>query len=213
MPDSHRLPCSVAPVPGDSLMSPMDPTNTSALDDLVSALETEFAGEPRGARIAELLGEYAAAHEDWRPFALFAEDRYTRNLVARHERFELLLLCWDAGQESPIHNHEGQDCWMGVLEGDVEELRYCTPEEVVPGPLLPRDGKVFRKGQVAFIHDDFALHLVRGVGARRAVSLHLYAAPYPACSCYCPETGRVTRKVLSDYSVRGVLCTPEAASS
>ena len=60
--------------------------STEALDGLVDALVAEFEGEARGARIAELLGEYARTHADWRPFALFADDQYTRNLVARHER-------------------------------------------------------------------------------------------------------------------------------
>ena len=62
------------------------------------------------------------------------------------------------------------------------------------------------RGQVAFIHDDIALHLVRSAKADRpAVSLHLYARPFDACNCYCPETGEVTRKELTNYSVRGEL--------
>ena len=180
---------------------------TEALDALVEALAREFRGEgASGARIAELLARYAERHDDWKAFALFAEDGYTRNLVARQDDFELLVLCWGPGHESPIHNHEGQDCWMGVLEGDVEEVRYVTPERVRPGPLEPRSSRVFPKGQVAFIRDDIALHLVRGARGGRAVSLHLYAAPYDACNCYCPETGAITRTRFTNHSVRGKLC-------
>ncbi len=181
--------------------------STGALDQLVADLDAEFAGEARGKRIAALLADYTQAHEDWRTFALFAADCYARNLVHRGESFELMILCWGAGHASPIHNHEGQDCWMGVLEGDIEELRYVAPTEVRPGPLEPTEAAVFGAGQVAYIRDEIGLHLVRPFGEGRvAVSLHLYAAPYDECSVYCPETGRVTRKQLSNYSDRGQLC-------
>lgn len=176
-----------------------------ALRELFAAREEDPGGGGYGKRIAALLAEYAREHDDWRPYALFAEDTYARNRIAREEHFELLLLCWGEGQESPIHNHEGQDCWMAVMDGHVEELRYCTPEEVVPGPLRPRDASVFETGGVAFIRDEIGLHLVRSAHDAPAVSLHLYAAPYTHCNVYCPETGRVTRKRLGDHSVRGVL--------
>ena len=174
------------------------------LDALVEALRTDFAAEARGAGIADRLGRYAREHVDWRPWALFDEVSYTRNLVARDERFELMILCWGPGQVSPIHNHEGQDCWMAVLEGDIEEVRYPTPTQDAAGPLEPSGSQVFGRGQVAFIRDDIGLHLVRSAASDRGgVSLHLYAAPYDACNVYCPDTGRVTRRALVNHSVRG----------
>ena len=33
--------------------------------------------------------------------------QYTRNLVGYNNSFTLLMLCWDRGQESPIHDHAG----------------------------------------------------------------------------------------------------------
>lgn len=45
--------------------------------------------------------------EEWRKYAFFdGEKNYTRNLIATDdETFTLLLLCWNAGRESPIHDH------------------------------------------------------------------------------------------------------------
>jgi cysteine dioxygenase len=177
-----------------------------AIDELAGALEEVFASARagRGARVAALLAAYARAHEDWRAFGLFDDDCYTRNLIARGPCFELLVLCWGAGQESPIHNHEGQDCWMAVLEGSVEEVRFDLPASGHRGPLDAQATLRYDAGQVAFIRDEMGLHLVRGaVRDERAVSLHLYAAPYDACNCYCPDTGEVTRKTLTNHSERG----------
>lgn len=189
--------------------------STQAIDALVRSLHDEFGGGARGGRIAELLGEYARTSEDWRPFAFFSDQHYTRNLVALEPRFELMVLCWGPGQESPIHNHEGQDCWMAVLAGGVEEVRYPMPSANATGPLRSRGAQRFSAGQVAFIRDEMGLHLVRPLRASPSggVTLHLYAAPYDECNCYCPDTGRVTRKKLGHYSVRGRILTPGAAGS
>jgi cysteine dioxygenase len=180
-----------------------------ALDRLVRALDAEFEREPRGSRVIELLGEYARREDDWREYALCSPASYTRNLIERLERFELMVLCWGSGQESPIHNHEGQDCWMAVLEGAMEELRYPWPDPGRRGPLLPRGSMTFLAGQVGFIRDEIGLHLIRPAGVGTSgVTLHLYAAPYDECNCYSPETGAVTRRKLSHHSIRGRLLAP-----
>ncbi|CAM9323548.1 unnamed protein product [Discosporangium mesarthrocarpum] len=38
--------------------------------------------------------------------------------------FDLLVLCWSPGAESPIHNHPGAGCWVKVLQGEICETRY-----------------------------------------------------------------------------------------
>lgn len=179
--------------------------STPALDTLVHALRDEFAGRARAARVTEILGAYARTQKDWREFALFSPEHYTRNLVVREADFELMVLCWGPGQESAIHNHEGQDCWMAVLAGEIEELRYAWPESQEAGPIGSKGAMTFGEGQVAFIRDEMGLHLVRPAARSAAggVTLHLYASPYDECNCYCPDTGRVTRKRLGHHSVRG----------
>lgn len=64
--------------------------------------------------------------EDWERYALFEPStKYTRNLVATdNETFTLILMCWNSGKESPIHNHPCDGCWMRVCEGSVQETRY-----------------------------------------------------------------------------------------
>lgn len=169
---------------------------------LARDLSAAIAERERGRRIAELLGGYVGKHDDWRDYALLDEDGYTRNLLQRTDEYELLLLCWGTGQASPVHNHEGQDCWMAVLEGPITEVHFPFPDG--PGPLDPGPVRTFATGQVAFIRDEIALHQVRAVPDRRAVSLHLYSRPFDECNCYCEVTGTVTRRTLAYDSVRGV---------
>lgn len=185
---------------------------TSAqIDRLVHELEHEFARGGRGASVAELLAAYARAHDDWRTMALFDSSLYTRNLVHRSEEFELLLLCWEPGQVTPIHNHQGQRCWMGVLDGAVQETLFRTPAGA--GALVPGAVRDFQRGAVAFIADELGLHRIAPIGERRAVSLHLYSRPIPQCQVYDPSTGEISLRTLRYYSRRGVRVQGDAMSA
>ena len=186
------------------------------LDELCAALQAEFDRDSRGKDISSLLSAYQAEHRDWDDWALWSDECYTRNLVARGDSFELLLLCWNPGQESPIHDHAGQNCWMAVLEGQLEEIHYGEPENGASKRLVPLEkgrAKSFAEGGVAFIEDSIAYHLIQPAGGVRAVSLHLYAKPIDTCKIFCPDTGLAENIALGYHSVRGELVgsdSPEA---
>jgi len=63
-------------------------------------------------------------HREWRQYAKFKQGHYTRNLIGFDEKFTILLLCWERGQMSPIHDHAGSNCWVKVLEGELQETVY-----------------------------------------------------------------------------------------
>lgn len=154
--------------------------------------------------VGALLRAYAQSEESWRGYVNFREDTYSRNLIWRCGDFELLLLCWNKGQASPIHDHSGQQCWMAVLEGELEEVHYADGGEHGLGSR-PAPGRVkdFPTGGVAFIDDDIALHLVRPKAGQQAVSLHLYSSPIDTCRVFCPESGAPTAIQVGYHTVRG----------
>lgn len=170
---------------------------------LVEDLVACFRRDERAPDAARALGGYAREHSDWRRFVNFDPGLYTRNLVARNEQFEILVLCWSPGQESPIHDHAGQHCFMAVLQGQVEELQYAFPVAPGEGRLRPIARRTFAPGEVAYIHDRIALHKVRPHGGQHAVSLHLYARPIDVCQVYDEETGAVLSKQLIYHSAVG----------
>lgn len=56
--------------------------------------------------------------------------RYTRKLVdAGNGKFNLLIICWDAGQGSAIHDHTESHCFMRILKGQLREIRYVWPDD------------------------------------------------------------------------------------
>ena len=168
-------------------------------------LVREFDGDPRGARVARILSRYVAEHDDWRRFALFDPDVYTRNLVGRNEHFEMLLLCWNVGQQSPIHNHAGQNCWMAVIEGQIHETLFTPQPDGAAGPLTAGASRLYVPGRVAFINDDIALHRVQPARGIRGITLHLYSKPIDVCNVYDEATGRVVASRLVYHSVEGTI--------
>jgi cysteine dioxygenase len=181
----------------------LEPATSGPIAALCSALDLEFARDARGRGAAGLLAAYSATHGDWRHYAHPRKDCYTRNLVRRSAAYELLVLCWGAGQESPIHNHMDQCCWMAVLEGPIEEVLFDLPS-TAPAPLIERSARRFERGQAAYIDDGMGVHLVRGVAGASGVSLHLYARPYGTCLVYDRASGAAAERVLSYDSIGGV---------
>lgn len=190
-----------------------------SLDELARALGELLDGDPsqaKGAAVADLLRQYASCEESWRPYVTFRDDTYSRNLIWRTAQFELLILGWEAGQESPIHDHAGQQCWMAVLEGELEEVHFAegdvkgATEDAIEdrgaGGLRPGRVKAFPTGGVAYIHDEIALHLIRPRVGQRAVSLHLYSSPIDSCRKFCPDTGQPQEVHVAYHTVRGTSC-------
>lgn len=177
----------------------------SPLDQLCRDLVQEFERDPKGSGVVRLLGEYATKHDDWREFITHSTERYTRNLAHRCKHYELLVLAWGEGQESPIHNHDGNSCWMAVLDGELEELHFSEPVER-PNPLIRGRVSRYTQGDVGFIQDQIALHLIRPASGATGVSLHLYANPIDQCRIYDLETSESELVELGYCPVRGEPC-------
>ena len=182
----------------------------SGMQGLLAELDDGLAGAARGGGgVARALERYAGAQDDWRRFALFCHERYARNLVRCSELYELLVLCWQPGQVSPIHNHQGQRCWMAVLEGDVRETQFALPD-ARGGALRALDTRVYAPRSVAYITDDIGLHEIGPAGEGRAITLHLYSRPIPRCEVYDRDSGRMTLRSLDYHSVDGDVRTTPA---
>lgn len=175
------------------------------LDELLAQLDRSLGDETRASEVTAALASYAASGaEDWRAFAHFEADYYARNLVRQSELFELIVLCWGAGQRSPIHDHHGQRCWMAVLEGEVTEslftLRGAARTELAAGVT-----RKFARGAVAYIVDEMGWHRIEPAGGRPAVTMHLYSRPIRTCSVYDEETASVVTRALRYHSIGGVV--------
>lgn len=86
-----------------------------------------------------------------------------------------LLLVWNPGKGSPIHDHANAHCIMKVLAGELTETVYHPPhsEGDETSPLQLKHQKRYQTDQVTYISDDIGLHRVYNPSPNQvAVSLH-----------------------------------------
>ena len=180
---------------------PTEKARYGTLESLVEALRDQ---PDDGGNLEEVFEKVAFDASELERYCLFTEAAYSRNLIARGERFELLTLCWEPGHLSPIHDHAGSDGWIRCVRGSIEEVRY-RPDLSGGEPRFERLGRAeLRPGQASYINDDMAWHTVGNAGASRAVSLHLYSPPIDSCQYYDARGKVVRTKVMTYYSEEGV---------
>jgi cysteine dioxygenase len=126
-------------------------------------------------RLRELLKETDVTLEDLREFVQFDGEHYRRNLVSIGEWYEILVICWQSGQRSPIHNHAKSTCGLKVLDG------ICTETVFDRSPC----------GQVVALHSthltagyicasqDADTHQVSNLQpqGKNLVTMHIYSPP------------------------------------
>lgn len=131
---------------------------------------------------------------DFKPFQSWAAKKYTRNCLYRDVHFELILLCWEEGQETAIHGHDGEDCWVYLLEGAMEEVLFSLNdhsqlEQIVVQSIVPN--------QLTFMNDKLGFHKLRNVNHGRSMSLHVYAKPIERCHYFDENSNKFVEKTLA----------------
>ena len=109
------------------------------------------------------------------PFTRFEEGSYQRNLVGKSEHFEALLLCFEAGQRTPIHDHAGSACGVKVIQGVGTETVFEQTE----------DGWLFATGSTELPacgvvgSEDMDIHQLSNLqpAGKRLMTLHIYSPP------------------------------------
>nr|XP_022308663.1 cysteine dioxygenase type 1-like isoform X1 [Crassostrea virginica]XP_022308664.1 cysteine dioxygenase type 1-like isoform X2 [Crassostrea virginica] len=150
--------------------------------------------------VKRLLSKYKSNPKDWQDKEKWSDVKYTRTLLDRgNGHYNLMTLCWNTGQESPIHNHPDSHCFMKTLQGTVHEEVYKKPNtsssccqncdcEMIK--IADRDYKV---DDVALITDNDGVHRVGNRShVEKAVTLHLYSPPFSTCHKYDDKSSKET---------------------
>ena len=150
----------------------------------------------------QLAHALALDEDELKEFAFWDKDTYTRNCIKRTEDYELLLLCWEKGQETPIHCHNGEECWVYLSSGKIYEKRYQKDENDQPYAV---DELKMEDSGVSYMNDEMGYHKLRNLADGRSMTLHLYVQPIDQCSVYSEEEKKFIFKELDYYSYQGKL--------
>lgn len=131
----------------------------------------------------------------------WCDECYTRNCIVQNEKFELIVICWEKGQATPIHDHGGEECWVKVIEGEFKETIYNKSEK---GELEIASSIKSETGGVTYMVDFMGYHRLENLSDERSITLHLYAKPIRSCNVYIEEEKTFLTKKMSYDTVSGL---------
>lgn len=184
---------------------------TVKVESLIEGLREIPNSEFTCDNVYRFLAENPVDIETIEPYFFWSDKFYTRNLIYKDERFEMMALCWDKGQVSRIHNHADQMCWMTVPIGKLhgqnfsvaeidEAKKYCK--------LTETDQFDLSECLTAKVELEEPIHQILNLPEfdERAVSLHIYSKPFDTCLSYCRDTNKFAEVPLFYTSIKGKLC-------
>ena len=104
----------------------------------------------------------------------FSSEPYTRVVLHRGERIEVVLICFAAGQTSSVHHHRGSNCVVRVVRGKVLETLF---ERQADGTLAHLLHHYIRPGDVSGL-DSEQIHQLSNVDDAGSVLLNFYSPPF-----------------------------------
>ena len=128
-----------------------------------------------------------------------AAGRYARRLLYLDpaRRYSVLVMVWDQGQGTALHDHGGTWCVECVYQGRIEVTSYSvrggdaergvvqfTPEQTVTAGV----------GEAGALIPPFEYHILQNAGSTPAVTLHVYGGELNACHIYEPVEGGWRRR-------------------
>lgn len=189
------------------LRCPADPFHclVKSLSDVLGPSSGIDSADVNPQDLINLMSIYTSKEEEWKDYAFADPSRnYTRNLVDKgNGKSNLLIVVWNPGRGSPIHDHADAHCVMKLLKGSLKETLYNNPvaadDEQDEGQRTPPHvvkETTYNRDQVTYISDDIGLHKISNPSDTEvAVSLHLYTPPHAAnfgFNLFDEKTGKCT---------------------
>lgn len=169
-------------MPGTSvLQQPEAPIGS--IQQLVAELQRQRDPSAYG----PVLLRYAVPGSDLEPYFRWNKRHYTRNCVVRNEAFELLLVCYEAGHRTSIHDYDSAIAWIHPVIGEVVEERFVQLGNA--GALQLVQESRLRPGMLGALTRESSIHRFSNPGPERAVTLNLYAPPMRKWRVYDQRTG------------------------
>lgn len=161
--------------------------------------------------VYDFLGRNPVEVDSIQKYLFWSPECYTRNLIYKDDRFEMMAICWEQGQASRVHNHYDQRCWMTVPIGRLKGQNFAVEEmDEATGYCKLRETDTFELAEclAAKVELEEPIHQVLNLPefGERAVSIHIYSKPYDRCLSYCRDTDTYKEVKLFYTSVDGKLC-------
>ena len=181
------------------------------IDKLIDGLKGISDDDFTCQNVYEFLGQNPVETDSITRYFHWSPRYYTRNLIYKDPRFEVMAICWEKGQVSQVHNHWDQKCWMMVPVGRLQGQNFAVAESDESTSfcrLVETDSFELSDCLAAKVELEEPIHQVLNLPEydERAVSIHIYSKPYDRCLAYCRDTHTYREVELFYTSIDGKLC-------
>ncbi|MEQ8904156.1 cysteine dioxygenase family protein [Ekhidna sp.] len=141
------------------------------VEQLVKALSS---CEDSGSYILDVMSNVKIPRSEFEKYYSWSDEKQARNVLARNDDFEVLLVCWEKGQSSPIHDFNAQEAWIHPIEGVLREERFKINVD---------DDRLEKVSNMLLGNDEFSymnqigIHRYSNANKARSVSLNIYRKP------------------------------------
>lgn len=155
----------------------------------------------RCTNVKRVLTEIVKSAEDFIEPAFMqpVPERYARRLLHRdpQNRYTVLVMVWNNGQGTPLHDHAGTWCVECVYRGRIEVTSFSVhggdPETGVC--QFEQEKQIFAGvGEAGALIPPFEYHVLRNAGEIPAVTIHVYGGEMTYCHIFEPVEGGWQRK-------------------
>jgi len=166
-----------------------------SLLEVIEVLQNQAAGVG-AAEMHDILHRLVVSSEEMKTHSLFSTRRYARNLVHKSERFEIMIMCWNSGQRSSIHDHAGSLGGLKILAGTLTESVFDTAPN---GMIKSRSSVDYSVGAIR-VEETTLIHQLSNLQgeSRQAISVHIYLPPLVRMNVYSLDDPSV-KNVLTQY--------------
>jgi cysteine dioxygenase len=136
-------------------------------------VSTSWRRWERDLTLAELI-QIASTYRPPEPLPVeFAEDKYQRRSIYRDDHLEIVVICFGAGQSTSIHDHQGSNCVVNVVDGLILETMFeCAGDHYVPA-----GSRALSPGDVSGL-DGERIHQIANLCRSGSVLLNFYSPPF-----------------------------------
>ncbi|SNT27745.1 Cysteine dioxygenase type I [Ekhidna lutea] len=141
------------------------------VEQLVNALNNCVES---GNHVLDVMTNVEIPREEFEKYYSWSDEKQARNVLARNDDFEVLLVCWEKGQSSPIHDFNAQEAWIHPIEGMLREERFKINVD---------DDRLEKVSNMLLGNDEFSymnqigIHRYSNANKARSVSLNIYRKP------------------------------------
>ena len=185
---------------------------TSRVDDLIRRLDAAVATHDEHTiclNVKRVLEDVVSTGEQFVDTAYLqpAPDRYARRLLHRDPkgRYTVVVMVWDRGQGTPLHDHAGMWCVECVYRGRIRVSSFdlVGDAESATVQFQPQTVVMAGVGEAGALIPPFEYHKIENPAPTPAVTLHVYGGEMVWSHAFFPVEGGAFRRETRQLSYTG----------